>query len=350
VKTGRLDDAISAYEAVLKMDPQNGYAFFGLADIYRTKEMDVKAFDYLLKGFEDSEVNIQQKLMVMQSYMPQLKNSELLKQQAFQLAKTLHKVHPSEATPSVVLSDIYYEFGKKDSSVFYLESALKKQPSDFRVWQRLFSLLEDDKDYKTLVVKATEALDLFPNQVLVYSILSSSQYYLEEYQKAIDAASIGLDFSVNMQSKSNLLTIMAESFSGLDRLPEAFETYDRILAIDNNNALVLNNYAYLLSVKNQQLEKAETMVKRALELDPGNSSYVDTYGWVLFQLGKLEEAKTQLEKAYTSYGDSPEVINHYAEVLYKLGDKLKAAELWQKSLKIDANQPAIKSKLNEIGS
>ncbi len=109
------------------------------------------------------------------------------------------------------------------------------------------------------------------------------------------------------------------------------EAYEKALKIEPSNALVLNNYAYYLSLRNINLEKAEQMAKKAVELDPGNGSNQDTYGWVLFKLGRYEEAKEWIEKAIQTGEESAVVLEHYGDVLWKLGNKKDAVKYWEKA-------------------
>ena len=65
---------------------------------------------------------------------------------------------------------------------------------------------------------------------------------------------------------------------------------------------------------------------------PNNSSYQDTYGWVLYKLGRFDDAKIWINKAIESGGKANDVImEHYGDVLYKLGDKENALQFWIKA-------------------
>lgn len=45
------------------------------------------------------------------------------------------------------------------------------------------------------------------------------------------------------------------------------------------------------------------MSKKSLVLQPDSKSFLDTYGWILFQQGKYAEAKTYIEKAIKAGGE-----------------------------------------------
>ena len=102
---------------------------------------------------------------------------------------------------------------------------------------------------------------------------------------------------------------------------KAFATYEEALKVDPDQATVLNNYAYYLSLEGRQLKKALKMSRRAVELDPDNSSYLDTCGWLLYLLKKPKEAKPLFKHAMLYGGkDSAVVLEHYAKVLAALGE------------------------------
>jgi tetratricopeptide (TPR) repeat protein len=349
-RTKSYAEAEATFKKLLEIDPDNGPARFGLAAVYKETDQPEKSYKQLLLGFNDPAVRIQEKLRVIQSYLTHIQTDDKMYRQALELGGILMEVHPSEASPAVVLSDVYYAREEYDSSMVYLNLAIERQPSDFRVWNRLFSLLEDKKDYRGLVERGEEAMELFPTQPLVYMLIATGHYYLESYSDAVEYANIGLDYTINKDARLSLQTIKAESLSALGRVADAFQVYDDILKEEYDNALVLNNYAYLLSIQNERLDQALKMVKRALELEPENGSYLDTYGWVLYQLKQYQEALEPLKKAYALSPESTEVINHYAEVLFKNGQKEDALKLWKKSLSIKPDQPEIKQKINDMGS
>jgi len=111
---------------------------------------------------------------------------------------------------------------------------------------------------------------------------------------------------------------------GNDR--KAMRLYDKVLRIDPENVLTLNNYAYYLSLSGKKLRKAEKMSRITIEKEPDNPSYLDTYGWILHLLGRDSEAKPYFKKAMVYGGkDHLDILEHYSVVLDALGDRETAA-------------------------
>ena len=115
-----------------------------------------------------------------------------------------------------------------------------------------------------------------------------------------------------------------------------------------DDATTLNNYAYYLSVRGEQLEKAERMSKRSNELAPGQPSYQDTYAWVLFRSKKFVEARTWMEKAIAGSPDPDgELLEHHADILFELGETAAALEQWKLAKARGGASDLIDRKINE---
>ena len=93
---------------------------------------------------------------------------------------------------------------------------------------------------------------------------------------------------------------------------DLYAMYERILALDPANLMVLNNYAYLLATNGDDLKKAERMSERTIRENPNNPVFLDTYGWILHLQGQDELAKFYLNKALWNATDETktEIIQH----------------------------------------
>ena len=121
--------------------------------------------------------------------------------------------------------------------------------------------------------------------------------------------------------------LMALSIAGdvsyeLNDSKAAFNFYEQALKVDPDCTSVLNNYAYYLCEEGSSLKKALKMSRRAVDLEPDNATYLDTYGWALYLLGKVKAAKPVFKHAMIYGGkESSVILEHYAKVLEKLGEK-----------------------------
>ena len=96
---------------------------------------------------------------------------------------------------------------------------------------------------------------------------------------------------------------------------------------------MLNNYAYFLAVEGRDLEKAEHMSRRAIEAEPGNATYLDTYAWVMYMLQRYDEALTYITRAFEADSQpSAELYEHAGDIHFRLGNVSQALQYWCKAL------------------
>ena len=124
-------------------------------------------------------------------------------------------------------------------------------------------------------------------------------------------------------------------------------SFDEALVIDPNNAYILNNYAYYLSLRGEKLEKAKRMSKKSNILVENNSAFQDTYAWVLYQAGDYKEAKVWIEKALSNAEglDRPVLLEHYGDILYKLDKLSEALAQWEHALNAGGEKTDLEYKI-----
>ena len=116
-------------------------------------------------------------------------------------------------------------------------------------------------------------------------------------------------------------------------MKSCYDAYERSLRYHGDNALVLNNYAYFLSIDGVQLDRALAMAQRAVELTGNNPTYLDTRAWVLFRSGRTAEAKKIMQQAIALDGHaSTELLVHYGDILHALHENFLAESYWRKAL------------------
>jgi len=127
---------------------------------------------------------------------------------------------------------------------------------------------------------------------------------------------------------------------------EAFAAYDSCLQWKPDDIGCLNNYAYYLSLENTQLARAEQMSLRTIKAEPKNSTYLDTYAWILFMKRRYSEARIYIDQALQNDSVPGAVILEHAGDIYALcGDMERAVELWQQALDNDPDNKMLRRKL-----
>jgi len=330
LRAKRADDAKGTYEKMLELDAGNGYAHFGLADIYRSKVQDELAFSHMLDAFRDDDVSVGLKLQVIQSYFPFITSNPDMRDQALQLLGVMEEVHSQDPRVFVAHCDVLYSARQPRQARAKLRISLDLDPSNFSGWQQLIALDSELGDFEEMQKDSKEFLDNFPIQPLPYISNAHANMLLGYFEQAIHVAQEGLEISRLKEDKSQLLITLATSFYEIGKYEESDNAHEELLELAPNDDLALNNYAYFLAQRGEKLDKAQQMIEKALQRAPNNISYLDTYGWVLYQLEKYEEALVYLKRAHDADPNDPEILQHLGSVYVKLERTQEAEAIFKK--------------------
>ncbi|MCW3084977.1 MAG: hypothetical protein JWP12_2343 [Bacteroidetes bacterium] len=332
---GMNDKALAAYNDLLKIDPNNAYVHLSLADYYRNLKQNDKAFDEIKAAFRSKDLDIDTKVKILLSYYDITENYPELKSDADTLCKIIVQVHPTEAKAFSIYGDFLYRDKKLEEARVQYRKAIDLDKEKYALWNQLLIIESDLNDITALEKESKETIELFPNQPLAYFFNGAANIQLKNYKEAIDVLTEGKEFVFdNKPLLAQFYANIGDAKNQMGDHPGSDEAYDKALDTDPNNVYVLNNYAYYLSLRNTNLEKAEAMSKKSNDLAPNNSSYQDTYGWILFQMKKYEDAKTWIWKALDNGGRSNgTLLEHYGDVLYMLNDKDNAVQYWMDAKK-----------------
>ena len=147
---------------------------------------------------------------------------------------------------------------------------------------------------------------------------------LDEYEEALVLSEkLVLYYPKNTGFQLKRANLLLE----LDRKNEALEAYSTIVKNSPRDPNALNAFGYVLSNYSNNYKKAYKLIKKAIKLDPDNPAIIDSYGWILYRMGKYEEAEEELNKAYQLYKD-PEIAFHLIKVLLKTNKKERAKNIF----------------------
>lgn len=346
---GMEKEALEVYKEMESINPEDPKLSFALANFYRQKGEDEKAKAYVIKAFESEKMDIDSKIKVLLDYFVAAESNENTKNEALELCEILVKVHPNEAKSHAMYADYLYRDKQLDKASIQYKRTLELDSSRYAIWNQLIIVESERGDNKSLQQVSERALNLFPNQAVAYFFAGISSSQLKEYDKAINYLLTGKDYAVeNKALKAQIYASLGDVYFEKKEKEKAYDSYEKSLKIEPSNVYVLNNYSYYLSLDKKQLEKAAEMAALANKIAPNQSSFEDTYGWVLFQQGKYEEAKEWIEKAYANGGSSSGVIvEHLGDVAAQLGNKEEAIEYWEKAKKLGDTSDQINRKIKE---
>ena len=343
----KTDKAVELYLQVIKMDSQNGSAYFALADYYFSKGDKEKYYTNTRLGISSKTTEVKSKLSAMISFIA-AKNIDNYSNRCYDLAHAFIDANPFESTSYLVLGDLLSQDKDFESAHVQYLKALSIEPGNFMVWQQLIVCSSELRNNQYLQSDCEKALEYFPNEVVFYVYHSIACEQLKEYEKAFNSAKKGIEIAVDQKELLiQLYATLGDASHYLKRYGACDSAFEAVLTIDPKNSYALNNYAYFLSLRNVDLDKAEKLSKQSLEIEPENSSYMDTYGWILYQKKEYEKAKEYIEKALAITPNSAEVLEHLGDVQYKLNQKEEAIKSWKRAKELGSSGEFLDKKIKE---
>ncbi|REJ82851.1 MAG: tetratricopeptide repeat protein [Bacteroidetes bacterium] len=330
---GEKQKALDTYNKILKVDPNNPYIHLSLADFYRSNGEKEKSVEQLKLAFANKELDIETKISILVSYYALIELHPELRDQAMDMVQLLVESHPSEPRAFAVQGDFLSQDNKPMEALAAYRKAKDLGSKDFLVYSRILYLESQVEDWDNMLKDGEETISLFPDQPLAYFFTGLAHMQKKSYAEAVTVLNRGVKMVVdNASLEEQFFASLGDGYQELKDFKKSEENYEKALEINPNNANVLNNYAYYLSLRGEKLMKAEEMSKLSNELEPEQPSYQDTYGWVMFKMGKYKEAEKWIAMSLKNSKDSSAtVLEHYGDVLYKIGDTSKAMEYWQKA-------------------
>jgi len=129
-----------------------------------------------------------------------------------------------------------------------------------------------------------------------------------------------------------LLLLQSNVLESLDRREESLNILRQCQGLAPGNSIVQNNLGYNLLETGGDIQEASLLIRAALDQEPDNASYQDSWGWALFKQGKFEEAEIALRSAVEANSLSPEIRKHLGEALLNLDRPQEALEQWESAL------------------
>lgn len=322
-------------DRLLKIDPDNGFVHFYFADYYREKklvnEMEKHMKGALLSDKIDNGYKIQYILkLILNPDTTLVSDVQLDSYMSLLMSK-----YSDDLSVRALHSDFLKKDNKLEEARNELEFILSKDKNNYLIWEELLLLSNELSDTARIYSIATEAIKYFPEQPLPYALSGISLMMRKDFKAALPYFEKGVELTDDKVAlKSQFYSYLADCYYNLDSVQKAFDMFDKVLIINPNDALVLNNYAYYLSLRNEKLDLAEKMSSVAITLEPNNATYLDTYAWVLYMRKEYSQARYYMKLAIEKTKEPSGVLyEHYGDILYRSGEKGEAVEMWKKALK-----------------
>ena len=333
---------------MLSIDSSNGLVRLSLFQHYYKNKEYKKGYKELLLVMNSNsiEINLKKQILMQISYE---KSSPYNISEVCNLAQSFLSIDSKNSDVLLLMGDFKMLLREEDTACYYIRESLKINPSPFNAWSKLITSTLSRNKFDITINDAKMAIESHPNQPFPFLAMGIALNRKKEHAKALKELLKGKDlvFDDNFL-ESNFLQEIGNSYYGKEKFKISFDYYEMSIALDSNNFILLNNYSYYLALRKTNLERAEELMLKVIAKFPSNSTYLDTYGWVMFQLGAYSESEKFLFKAIiNSDGQSGEILEHYGDVLYKLKKIDEANVFWNKSKKTGNYSKKLIQKISE---
>ena len=137
------------------------------------------------------------------------------------------------------------------------------------------------------------------------------------------------------------------SYERIGEWDKAEKDFLASLAVDPDQAYVLNYLAYSWIEQGVKIEKSLNMLERANKLRSNDPYITDSLGWALYKLQRYKESKDYLQLAVKLLPGDPIVNDHYGDVLWKNNHKIQARYYWSNVLKLEKTENDLKKIIEE---
>lgn len=350
---GMRTEGIALLEKFVAENPDSGPANMLLAGLYRDNKQESKARPLLLKLFDDQSIELGSKLIILGSYSNELNEARAKGQTdadkeafALRLFEKLEQSNTEDPNVHIIGGDLYLSTGKSGESRDEYLKAIESGDVNFEVWENLLYLETQNRKYDDVIRHAEKALEMFPNQGVIYYFSGFAYMQKHRYEEAIFAFEQARKLSAkNPKLAADVNAMLGDAYNSVKMFDKSDMAYEQALTIDPNNASVLNNYSYFLSLRKANLDKAEKMSALLVKNNPDNPAYLDTYAWVLYGLQKYKEARKVIERALVTGNANATHFEHYGDILFQLGDVTGAVQQWEKARGLNANSEILNKKI-----
>ncbi|MDR1742545.1 MAG: tetratricopeptide repeat protein [Dysgonamonadaceae bacterium] len=348
------DKALECYDAAKDIDPDFPALVLSMAGYYEKTNNKTAAEEELKKAILSPKFEVDNKIQLLTRYIGILQESKQDIKSVNPLFDTLFDQHPHNTQLNFIYGNVLMLEDNKTEAEKHFERYNEENPQDPAGYEQLLRIALPDSLDKVIAI-TEKGIANIPSAPQFYFYHGGALYQQKHYKEALKSFEDGLENATieNPLVESDFYGQIGDLNYFLNNKSLAFENYEKALKLNPQNVGVLNNYSYYLSLEKKDLDKAEQMSGITVKAEPTNPTYLDTYGWILFEQGDYTTARIYLEKAvrYSETGEEEEasatIYEHYGDLLIKTGETEKAVEQWMKAKKLGSDSKTIDKKIKK---
>lgn len=319
--------ALTWYNRALENEPNHVKALIESAQLLLNTDQ-AAAMDRFENVFESESVDVKDKLR----HFSSLRAMKVAPEDLLGFAQSIQSKHSGNAMANMGLFNALKQLGRTSEGLPYLETAQDLDPGDFSILLELLTTYYVQGNYEQMAEKSSEGLELFPSQPGMYLYSGIASMELEDYDNAMITLETGKTYVLgNTSLRKEFEMSLAALYHNMGEGAISNGIFEDLLKDNKDDLAVLNNYAYFLSVRSEDLKKAESMIKKCLLSAPDDPTFLDTYGWIKFQQKDYKGAIELLKKAVAASPDDADILEHLGDAYAQTGATTEAVTYWTKA-------------------
>jgi len=331
---GRNQEAQDTYDKIFEIDPDNIPSLLSYTEFLRNIGKTEEQYQVLEKVFRDKKISPDQKIQVLIGYLTNENEFNKENEKIGGLINILLELYPDNYKVRTAHADYLVKNNKYNEALDEYNYVLSVESNNYFIWEQVLLIENTLGNTDQVYSKSDEALRIFKDKPLLYLFKGNAAMTKGNYREAIETFEDGLKYTGdNKDLKIQFYSLVAEAYRSTGNNEKSDSCYDEALKLDPNDLLILNNYSYFLSLRQEKLRMAEKMSKKTIIAEPENYVYLDTYAWIMFNIGDYKRALEYIEKAVQHNGSGdPDILEHYGDILEKLSRKDEALKYWKLSV------------------
>lgn len=326
----RKKEAVAELRIVLNEEPDNENALMTMMDYYRAEGLDSLADKQREELLLSSKTQQSTRLLLLKQYIRAAEQAFTDSTEVLHLFDRLILQQPKDI--QLLELKLAYMTMKKmpdDTLAVAMHRILDIQPEHAQSRFQLIQMAWAKQDYPEMIRLAEPAQEFNPDEWSFSYFLGVGYFLNEETDKCIAALKVASEHVDETKQKDlaiEMYELMGDALHKTGNSEEAFKAYENCLRLNPDKIACLNNYAYYLSEENRELDKAAAMSLKTIKEEPSNSTYLDTYAWILFLQGRYEEARIYIDMAVKYMDESIDntvILDHQKQIHAKSGDSEK---------------------------
>lgn len=362
-QTGNTEKAMEIYNEVKQKDAHNLNLLLAMMNYYRTtkdNERFVQLRDSLL--FDEGNTN-ELRVALMRDYIDEA-IQDSTKRDGMLLTFDSLLARPQKDAQLLMLKAAYLTYAKAgdDKVAQLMKQVLEVEPGNQMALSHLLQYYAPKNNLVAIEDICRKGVNYHPEELAYAYYLGVSLYQQDKKKEAVEAFLQGLRTKTEEAQPalvSDMYAVLGDLYYQENKPLEAFAAYDSALVYKDDNISCLNNYAYYLSLRNEQLDKAEEMSYRTIKAEPDNITYLDTYAWILFMKKDYTNARIYMDRVVNPNFTDEEIlkvedlqgnlIEHAGDIYAECGSLDKALRYWNLALQKKDNTctPLIKKKIKK---